>query len=152
MPRSLTTRFVGDTILSVIPDGNIPVPFTTLRQSAERLGFLALVDYLAFGSPQNVSRVKMHFTARASGPAEKTQFGVKVAAQPTVTFDLAYDDQKLRVFNITGVKVKPFFFKEFPLVEATFTTDGRDTVFASTRAWGWFPVRLRLSSSGIEKM
>jgi hypothetical protein len=142
----LTPIFVGTTITRVVREGNPPTTYNELRSEASKLGFLALVNNLTFGEPESVSRVGNHFTARAKAPAKKTRFPVTIFAEKEVTFDLDYDENELRVRNLSGVRMKFPLMNAFDLRDVTFTIDRNGDIFAVTSA---LPKRVRLDEEGI---
>ena len=100
--RALTIDFVYSELFS-LPE-NKAVSWSELLQRSK--DFAVLMQAVAFGEPESVTRTGKNFTARGKAPASMVRFGITVKSAAVVTYTVEKLGAKLRISNIKGVRVK----------------------------------------------
>jgi hypothetical protein len=100
--RALTIDFVYGELFS-LPE-NKAVPWAELLQRSKE--FSTLMQAVAFGEPESVTRTGKKFTARGKAPASMIRFGITVKSAAVVTYSVEKIGAKLRISDIKGVRVK----------------------------------------------
>jgi hypothetical protein len=143
---SITIAAVRKRLYDAIPDGTTkPWPDLLEAAGAER----PLVQSLAFGKPESISRTGDDFVCRGKVAAEMpARFGFRASSEKVVRFTLeSVSDSKLNVKNISGVKVKPPVGFSFAITQATITMDSRGHLFLSSGKFG-MKLTVELDNSG----
>jgi hypothetical protein len=143
MPRTITAEFIGEQLWKVFPDGKT-VPYPDALVEAEKLGFRKVVESMAFGAPDSITRKGNNFTALGKKPDSTTQQGITVYSEAKVTFTAQRSRGKLFIMNIEGVKVSPWELKSFKLREVTITDNGAGDLYLFTWAYLVFPVKVKI--------
>lgn len=142
----ITIAAVRKRLYDAIPDGQTRA-WTELLEAAgdER----PLVQSLAFGKPESISRKGDNFVCRGKVAAQMpARFGFRAYSEKVVRFTLdSVSDSKMNVKNISGVKVKPPIGFSFSIQEATITMDSRGHLFLTSGKFG-MKLTVELDNSG----
>lgn len=142
----ITLAAVRKRLYEAIPDGKTKAwPELLEAAGAER----PLVQSLAFGKPESITRNGDNFVCRGKVAAQMpARFGFRASSEREVRFTLeSVCDSKMNVKNIQGVKVKPPVGFSFAITQATISMDRRGHLHLSSGKFG-MSITVELDNSG----